>query len=480
MLRDLPVLDQFSAKMEKQLYRGILDNDMNAITEMLKCVSVDKAVDIDLVDELVQAGNVKNIHLLDIPRVAHLSPLHLACVCGHTDVAKLLLDRGADTEAKLDDEETPIHFACLYGQVECAKVLIAYHCNVDAQTRGDTPLMLTVACYGTRDASLKQRYFEIAKILIDAGCDVNIGDTQGLTPIHLAAGKEDPNLLKLLIQAGADVNSKSMNLPKTPLLCAVYAALEENVNLLLSAGCNVNDVAFPGVTALSAAVDNETMGIVLDLLRAGANPQIRTDTVPVNTYLSNKQYVMVLLLLAYGLDVNWQSPYDKASILVTVSRSGSLAMAKCLLQLGADPDLDTRLGTTPLWAAVKHDNERLVRTLLRWNCDLNTSSLEYNPLIPISPIQLALINGNKNITRQLLYFGSRLKVRWLLNEPVSSRLKEREHLQLWLYDYISKPFSLCHLCMLQIRSSLGPALPRKARQLSLPAQMKKYIIHGEL
>ena len=465
--------------MEKQLYRGILDNDMNAISEMLKCVSVDKAVDIDLIDELVKDG-VKSLHLLDIPRVAHLSPLHLACVCGHTEVARLLLNRGADTEAKLDDEETPIHFACLYGQVECTRVLIQYHCDVDAQTRGDTPLMLTVACYGTRDVYLKHRYLDIAKLLIDAGCDVNIGDTQGLAPIHLAAGKEDPKLLKLLVHAGADVNIKSINLPKTPLLCAVSAALEENVNLLLSAKCNVNDVAFPGVTALSTALDNGSVGIVLDLLHAGASPRIRPDTLAINTYLSNKQYVMILILLTYGLDVNWQSPYDKASILVTVTRSRSVAMAKVLLRLGADPDLDTRLGTTPLWAAVRCDNERLVHVLLRWNCDLNTSSLEYNPLIPLSPIQLALINGNKSITKQLLYFGSNLKARWLQNEPVVSSLKEREQFRQWLFDYISRPFSLYHLSMLKIRSSLGPELPRKARQLSLPVKIKQYIIHGEL
>ena len=52
------------------------------------------------------------------------TPLHLACIRGHTTIARLLIDNGADPDCKDFDENTPLHYASEFGNFECIILLI--------------------------------------------------------------------------------------------------------------------------------------------------------------------------------------------------------------------------------------------------------------------------------------------------------------------------------------------------------------------
>ena len=54
------------------------------------------------------------------------SPLHLAAVNGHKDVAELLLANKADVNAKVNDGSTPLHYAVTKGHGDVAELLRQY------------------------------------------------------------------------------------------------------------------------------------------------------------------------------------------------------------------------------------------------------------------------------------------------------------------------------------------------------------------
>ncbi|KAI7854738.1 ankyrin repeat-containing domain protein [Circinella umbellata] len=58
-----------------------------------------------------------------------LTALHHACDRGNVDTVKLLLELGANVNAKTNDEETPLHYACISEQLETAQLLLKYGCD---------------------------------------------------------------------------------------------------------------------------------------------------------------------------------------------------------------------------------------------------------------------------------------------------------------------------------------------------------------
>ena len=55
---------------------------------------------------------------------AHMTPLHLACVSGNTDISRMLLDHGADIRAKSTELMTPLHTAVYHGSSEVAALIL--------------------------------------------------------------------------------------------------------------------------------------------------------------------------------------------------------------------------------------------------------------------------------------------------------------------------------------------------------------------
>ena len=135
------------------------------------------------------------------------TPLHSATAGGHTEIAELLIDNGADVNANEDYGWTPLHLAAKYGHREVAELLIAKGADVNAKKKdGWTPLHLA-ALYG---------HTEIVELLIAKDADVNPKTEEGATPLHEAAGWGHKEIVELLIARGVDVNAKN-DLSFTPL-----------------------------------------------------------------------------------------------------------------------------------------------------------------------------------------------------------------------------------------------------------------------
>ncbi len=102
------------------------------------------------------------------------SPLMLAAMGGHLDLAKRLIEKGADVNKT---GWTPLHYAATRGHTAVITLLLDHHAYIDASSpNGTTPLMMA-AFYGTPSA---------VKLLLEAGADPMIKNDQGLSAIDFA------------------------------------------------------------------------------------------------------------------------------------------------------------------------------------------------------------------------------------------------------------------------------------------------------
>lgn len=85
---------------------------------------------------------------------------------------------------------------------------------------------------------------EIVNLLIKAGADVNATDARGVTPLHVAAGSGVTSVIQILVRSGADVNAKDLARDngggqETPLHRAAFRGHQEAVRKLIALGALV-------------------------------------------------------------------------------------------------------------------------------------------------------------------------------------------------------------------------------------------------
>ncbi|XP_053163923.1 ankyrin repeat and SOCS box protein 9 isoform X3 [Hemicordylus capensis] len=124
------------------------------------------------------------------------TPLFNACINGSVDCLNLLLQHGASPHA-VCDLASPIHEAAKRGHIECVESLVSHGVSIDHNIKHlGTPL--SVAC--------ENQQVDCTKKLLESGASANSG--KGLdSPLHIAAQKSNADLVHLLIDFGADTRS---------------------------------------------------------------------------------------------------------------------------------------------------------------------------------------------------------------------------------------------------------------------------------
>jgi ankyrin repeat protein len=196
---------------------------------------------------------------------------------------KLLLDNGAEVNKTARSGRTALIVAAFANpSADVVRMLLAKGADVSAMDqRKVTPL--NAATFGNDTATIR--------LLVAAGADVNTTDTfVGLSPLMNAAGNRNLAAVKLLLAKGAKVNAvgKLENLPRvrtgtvefggfTPLLMAAPFGPPEIVKTLLEAGADVNVQDVRGFSPLMLAVgtDRQDSRIVRLLLAHGAGPAVK-------------------------------------------------------------------------------------------------------------------------------------------------------------------------------------------------------------
>jgi ankyrin repeat protein len=262
-------------------------------------------------------------------------------------VAHLLLNNNADVNAEDEDHVTLLHLACTYKKLDLALVLMDHGAIVDVQNKqGRTPLHVLV-----RDSYVATNFKnieDIARLLLERGANANARDKDNATPLHLTSAGFALPLAPVLLDCGANASAKD-NLGRAPLhrlLTNSYFDSEEDclgsVHLLLRDGIDVNAETEGGATALHLAFDHHKLKIAKVLFDNGANPDVKDNLgeTPLNRLLKNTNFNedphldAVQLLLEHGANPNVQDN-DGVTLLQLASRKGMPEVTRLLLEYGA-------------------------------------------------------------------------------------------------------------------------------------------------
>lgn len=174
---------------------------------------------------------------------------------------------------------------------------------------------------------------EVVKVLINHGADVNAKDRSGYTALfHALEARYDEVADILISQPGLDVNARGKN-DVTALMRYVWRDRIEGIRKLLERGADVNLTDADGDTVLHGAAEVGNIEVLKTLLANKANPNAR-----------NK---------VGGTPLMWAAVY------------GNENAARLLLENGADPSLKDEDGMTALNWAEKNKREALVKLLRR-------------------------------------------------------------------------------------------------------------------
>ena len=221
---------------------------------------------------------------------------------------------------------------------------------------------------------------------IRTGADVNAAQPDGTRPIHWAVYKVDYELIQALIAKKATVDVAN-EFGSTPLAEAVKLADARMVKVLLSAGAGVDRADENGQTALMLAIKTGELPIVEMLVRGGANVnavEAFQRQTPLMWAVTAPKHAadMTKLLLSKGADAkaralytDWPNqlsseprgqyrPVGGLTALLYASRNGCSDCVQALIGAGADVNVPTPEGVTPLMISLDNDHHDVAALLL--------------------------------------------------------------------------------------------------------------------
>ncbi|XP_033018693.1 protein phosphatase 1 regulatory subunit 12A isoform X1 [Lacerta agilis] len=218
---------------------------------------------------------------INYANVDGLTALHQACIDDNVDMVKFLVENGASINQPDNEGWIPLHAAASCGYLDIAEYLISHGAHVGAvNSEGDTPLdiaeeeameELLQNEVNRQGVDIEAARKEEERIMLrDARQWLNSGHINdvrhaksGGTALHVAAAKGYTEVLKLLIQAGYDVNIKDFD-GWTPLHAAAHWGKEEACRILVENLCDMETVNKVGQTAFDVA-DEDILGYLEEL-----------------------------------------------------------------------------------------------------------------------------------------------------------------------------------------------------------------------
>ena len=151
-------------------------------------------------DDLETAGAL--LHAGADPNTANdfrMTPLSQACVNGSAALVASLLNAGANPNTPIGTGETPLMTCAKSGNADAVRTLIAHDAAINAKepVQNQTALMWAAA----------EHHPDVVKMLIDAKADLQAHSKKGFTALHFAAREGDQESARLLLAAGLNVNT---------------------------------------------------------------------------------------------------------------------------------------------------------------------------------------------------------------------------------------------------------------------------------
>jgi uncharacterized protein len=287
------------------------------------------------------------------------APIADAAQAKDTATIRKLIKEGGDVNAAQGDGMTALHYAAVNGDAELAQMLLYAGANVGAKTRigGYTPLHLA-AQVGNAN---------VIAPLVAAGSQVSSLTGTGATALMHAAHSGNADAVRILIENGADPNGKETANGQTALMFAAASDRIDVVKLLIARGADVhvtsrvedfakltmdNDADQNGVPRPQQPVNpNDVPGITRPF---NYNELIDKHGGLAALHFAARQGAMATAeaLLKGGANINQRAAGDRTTPIVVAAINGHFDLVSYLLDQGADPNLASIGGVTPLYAVV--------------------------------------------------------------------------------------------------------------------------------
>lgn len=285
------------------------------------------------------------------------TPLHfLAKSTEAVDQVEYLVVQGADVNAKDNMLVTPLGFAVSSKNYKVSQLLLDSGADVDAKDHKGQTYLHILAVEKTNPSKLIVE-------LVDRGADVNARDALGNTPLHLAIMAYNRETFELFLNLGADVNAKNDD-DRTPLHC-LFSYLEFLV---------------PMDETQETEDKNDRQHVFVDylkqLLDAGAdiNSRDHFDRTPLHGLADNikrNSRVALLEMVSHGADLNCKDKEGNTPFHVATLRGVNTELVDFFLNLGADVHEKNNQDQTVLFFAVKSKNVETIKTLIDREADVN-------------------------------------------------------------------------------------------------------------
>jgi len=289
--------------------------------------------------------------------------LYQACFDGSLDIVTVLVDAGADVNLKSSHGYAPLFVAVQEKHKPIVEYFLSKGAHIDEKNGPNGQTALLKVCFG---GSL-----DIATVLVDAGADVNLKSTQGFAPLFAAVQNKHKPVVEYLLTKGAHINEKNGQTGLTALYKACVDGSLDIATVLLDAGADVNLKSTQGYTPLYAAVQSKHKPVVEYLLSKGAS-------------IDEK-------LGPLGL-----TAFYKASI------DGSLDIAKVLVDAGADINMKSTEGYTPLFVAVQNKHKPVVEYLISKGARIDEKNGQNND----TALHKACVTGSLEVVKILVDAGA--------------------------------------------------------------------------
>lgn len=366
-----------AAAPELQLADAVKNGDLASVRLLLAKKADVNAAAIDSSTPLHWAVQTNNLEMVNVLIAAganvkaatryQITPLALACSNGNAAIIERLLQAGVDANSTSEEGETALMAAALNGKVDALKVLLTHGAKVNATEpyKGQTALMWAA---GEGNAAA-------AALLVEFGGDVKAKSKAGYTPLLFAVLNNRIDAAKTLLEHGANVEDQAPD-GTTALNMAAVNAYYDLASVLLDfkadpnapdpRGSTLHTVVWlrkPGTSweAAALASDPETvprptgkvtaLQLAEKLLEKGANPNatIAWKEMPMTKGLGTTRNPPNINLGRHYLSFVGATPFYAAA------RNGDVDFMRLLVQHGANPNINTEVGVTPLMAAAGLD-----------------------------------------------------------------------------------------------------------------------------
>jgi ankyrin repeat protein len=354
--------------------------------------------------------------LINAPREGGMTPLARAAHAGWLRVARFLLDQGAAID-RASQNGTPLHHATAAGHKAMVELLLERGADVNAKDGSGGTALHTAAQSG---------FLSIAQVLLTFKADLNARNSQAnkeQTPLHRAVAGGHQVMTEFLVERGADANARAAN-GHTPVFDAVAWGHSEVLARLLALGAKPDVMNNNGRTALSHAAEAGHLDSVTALLAAKADPNAGRSDLPLHRAIHIRSPAIVELLLQAGADATRitdvanlrtdRRPGDASSPtysytgnpLDAATRVQDPALVKLLLRFKADPNGPCSTDGPFVVRAANHSE--ILKLLLEASADPNGASPDGEG--GATALHAAVAAGNRESAKLLLEHGARPNV----------------------------------------------------------------------